>query len=82
MSNDQGKKKKRNIIRDFVSQKKKDREWLFIKRKEKKDIFRDLVSKKEKKKKDTRVNPCLARGKNVVNYSPVLWVYSLVKYFL
>ena len=70
------KEKKKNVIRDFVSQKKEIQGMALLKER-KKDIFRDLVSKKKrrkkktflgtwslrKKRKDTCVNPCLAGGK-------------------
>ena len=38
------KKEKRTLLETLSCRRKKDREWLFIKRKEKKGIFRYLVS--------------------------------------
>ena len=97
MTDKERKKEKGTLLETLSRRRKKDREWLFVKRKEKKYFFRDLVSKKKKRKKRKKdifkdlvskekkkiytCEPLFNRREEVVTSFPVLWVYQLVKDF-
>ena len=69
-TNKEREKVKKNIIRDFVSQKKES--GFLLKEKEKGDIFRDIVSKKKR----YTCAPLFCWREEVETSFPVLWVYQ------